>query len=349
MPTYNRLSTMLARPLGEMIHVLTWVYILASPLLFMAYGEHVNWHRFFMRSLLPLSLCVVFYLNYLWLVPRLLQRGRTYSFLCYNLGLVVLVVGFHFFVGMWLTPSLPPPRRPGPPHWFHTLNGILMSVFTILVATALRLSRQWAKSEEARREAELGRTAAELQNLRNQINPHFLLNTLNNIYALTAFDAGRAQFAIQELSRMLRYVLYENREETVSLKKEVGFLQNYIELMRLRLPARVDVRTEFDLPDDGISQICPLLFISLVENAFKHGVSPTAPSFILISLKADRTTVCFSVVNSNHPAKGVGGGSGIGLEQVRRRLELAYPGKYSWEYGPDATGATYRSTLVIRP
>ena len=315
MPTYNRLSTMLARPLGEMIHVLTWVYILASPLLFMAYGEHVNWHRFFMRSLLPLSLCVVFYLNYLWLVPRLLQRGRTYSFLCYNLGLVVLVVGFHFFVGMWLTPSLPPPRRPGPPHWFHTLNGILMSVFTILVATALRLSRQWAKSEEARREAELGRTAAELQNLRNQINPHFLLNTLNNIYALTAFDAGRAQFAIQELSRMLRYVLYENREETVSLKKEVGFLQNYIELMRLRLPARVDVRTEFDLPDDGISQICPLL----------------------------------SVVNSNHPAKGGGGGSGIGLEQVRRRLELAYPGKYSWEYGPDATGATYRSILVIRP
>ncbi len=342
--------TPLARPLGEMVHVLTWIYIIASPLLFMSYGEGINWGRYLLGSLLPVGLCLLFYLNYIWFIPRFYQRGQLYTFLLYNMVAILAIVGLHNGIVEWVAPHPRPRHLHTPPHWFFFLNSILMSACTIAIAVALRLSKQWAKSEAARREAELGRTAAELKNLRNQINPHFLLNTLNNIYALTAFDTEKAQQAIQELSRMLRYVLYENRDETVSLKKEAEFLKTYIELMRIRIPSRVEIKTEFDIPDDGIGQICPLLLISLVENAFKHGISPTKPSFILISLKVDASTICFTVVNSNHPVNANDkSGSGIGLKQVSQRLELAYPGRYTWEHGTDTTGNVYRSNLTIHP
>ena len=225
-----------------------------------------------------------------------------------------------------------------------------MSAFTAGVALALRLSREWAASEAARREAELGRTAPELENLRGQISPHFLLNTLNNIYALTAFDAAKAQHAIEELSRMLRYLLYENRDETVSLEREMSFLRSYVELMRLRLPARVEVKADFRAPgSDCISRVVPLLFIPLVENAFKHGVHPTEPSFIHISLHSDSEAVYFSCCNSNYPAPPREDGGGVGLELVKRRLALAYPERHDWHYGPDASGRIYSCTLTIRP
>ena len=111
------------------------------------------------------------------------------------------------------------------------------------------------------------------KNLRNQLNPHFLLNTLNNIYALIAFDSDKAQQAVQELSKLLRYVLYDNQQTYVPLCKEVDFIRNYIELMRIRLSANVQMITKFDIQPDSQTLIAPLIFISLIENAFKHGIS----------------------------------------------------------------------------
>ncbi len=134
--------------------------------------------------------------------------------------------------------------------------------------------------EAARKEAERNRTEAELKNLRNQLNPHFLLNTLNNIYALIAFDTDKAQQAVQELSKLLRYVLYDNQQTYVPLGKETDFIRNYIELMRIRLSSNVQMTTQIDILPDSQTLIAPLIFISLIENAFKHGISPTERSFI---------------------------------------------------------------------
>lgn len=111
-------------------------------------------------------------------------------------------------------------------------------IFTVGLSVAIRMSLRWSATELERREAVKSRTEAELKNLRNQLNPHFLLNTLNNIYALTAFDTEKAQQAIQELSKLLRYVLYDNQETFVPLTKEVEFIRNYIELMRIRCVVR---------------------------------------------------------------------------------------------------------------
>ncbi len=124
-------------------------------------------------------------------------------------------------------------------------------------------------NEAARKEAERNRAEAELKNLRNQLNPHFLLNTLNNIYALIAFDSDKAQQAVQELSKLLRYVLYDNQQTTFLSVKRSDFIRNYIELMRIRLSANVQMITKFDIQPDSQTLIAPLIFISLIENAFQ--------------------------------------------------------------------------------
>ena len=185
--------------------------------------------------------------------------------------------------------------------------------------------------------------------LQNQLNPHFLLNTLNNIYALIAFDTDKAQQAVQELSRLLRHVLYDNQQTFVSLGKEMDFIRNYIELMRIRLSSNVVVETNIDISPDNRTEIAPLIFISLIENAFKHGISPTEPSFIRIAFSESNGEVRCEITNSYHPkAETDKSGSGIGLEQVSKRLELIYPGRYQWQHEVSKDKKEYSSRLVIR-
>ena len=224
-----------------------------------------------------------------------------------------------------------------------------MLAFVAGLSTAIRVSLRWRLTEERLVQAEREKTEAELKNLKNQLNPHFLLNTLNNIYALIAFDGARAQEAVRELGKMLRYVLYENQSAKVLLEKELDFIENYISLMRIRLSKSVEVNVRLDAGERPI-EISPLIFISLIENAFKHGVSPTEASFISISICgcADGSVVC-EIQNSNFPKNETDkSGSGIGLMQVQQRLELVYPGHYEWNQGISDDGKSYRSVLTIQ-
>ena len=215
-------------------------------------------------------------------------------------------------------------------------------------ATALALARRWVTADQRLKELEAARAQAELRNLRNQINPHFLLNTLNNIYALTAFDTAKAQETIQELSKMLRHILYDYQQPTVPLQDELEFLENYVKLMRIRLPETVGVTFNTDISDSNIV-IAPMIFISLVENAFKHGISPTEPSFIRINISADKHFIHCEIQNSNHPKTDAdNSGHGIGLQQVQRRLELAYPDHYTWLKGTKENNTIYYSTITIQ-
>lgn len=211
------------------------------------------------------------------------------------------------------------------------------------------MSLRWNQDKAAQREALKSLTEAELKNLRNQLNPHFLLNTLNNIYALIAFDTDKAQQAVQELSKLLRYVLYDNQQMFVPLAKEIDFIKNYIELMRIRVSPQVTIETSFDIKPDSQTPIAPLLFISLIENAFKHGISPTEPSFIRIAIGETEDQIHCTIRNSNYPKTRTDkSGSGIGLEQVSKRLELIYPGNYQWERSLSADGSEYISSLKIK-
>lgn len=343
--------------ISSALQFLVWGCIVLSPLLFKSYNETINWHRYFVGSMVPIMACIVFYINYLWLIPHYLLHGDRRTFILINTILIVtLSLTHHVLMISLLAPPIPPlkrPHHPPIPQWLFVARNVFFLCCTTLIAMAVKMSLSWQQTEEARKKAEMERAAAELKNLRNQINPHFLLNTLNNIYALIEFNTQRAQQAVQELSGLLRYVLYDNQQRMVSLRKEVDFLNTYIALMRIRLQQNVSIETHVDIPPQSDPQIAPLIFISLVENAFKHGVSPTQPSFIRLSLCVDAEgNIHFSVANSNFPkSPNDKAGSGIGLQQVKRRLELDYPSRYRWNRTLDNATNTYTSTihLYVRP
>ncbi len=185
--------------------------------------------------------------------------------------------------------------------------------------------------EEKRKSAE-----AELVWLKHQLNPHFLFNTLNNISSLTQIDPDKAQESIGQLSDLLRYALYDSEAEKVSLASEMEFMSNYVDLMALRCNELTTVTKEFQMPQGSI-EVAPLLFISLVENAFKHGVNARYPSYVNVKMYYQDGKVWFSCSNSvfnkgtEAAAKSDHIGSGIGLENMKRRLELLYPGRYTYE------------------
>lgn len=352
----------LERTLEVMAHVLTWSYIFLSPLLFKRNNEPIDWPRFSHDTFFPLATCIAFYVNYFLLIPRFVLRESKWTrFLVTNFIMFAIFQSVLEIQAATILPAPPePPKDFGAPHdikhmfgfpppkFIFILRGFLTYVFVMGISVTLRLSMKWKQSEKALAEAELGRSQAELKNLKNQINPHFLLNTLNNIYALTAFDQAKAQNAIMELSRLLRYMLYENQTDRVSLNKEIEFLESYIELMKLRIYNKVEVQADFDVPENEDIPVAPLIFISLVENAFKHGVSSTERSYIRISLKADRHFLRFVCENSNFPKNQTDKSpGGIGLRQVANRLELSYPGRYRWTSGVTDDGKEFHSEIII--
>lgn len=335
-----------------LVHAAVWLVMLLMPLTFISRTGSINVLPYLMFSVSTLLLMVVFYANYLWLTPcYFLTNKHRYYWLFNIVGVVALGVLMHYWMSYTHSVFSPPHHHPHKLSATDMLVFILRDIFNLsiaaAVATAMRLAMRWQKAETARREAEAARAMAELSNLRAQINPHFLLNTLNNIYALTAFDPTRAQKAIQELSRLLRHVLYDNQQPTVPLSDEVDFLKDYIQLMRLRLPTTVEVDCQFAIANTQLS-VAPMLFISLVENAFKHGISPTEPSFIRISMEADEQHITCDIQNSNHPKTASDhSGHGIGLQQVQHRLDLSYPDCYTWHRGASDDGRTYTSRIEI--
>ncbi|HCM20656.1 MAG TPA: sensor histidine kinase, partial [Porphyromonadaceae bacterium] len=154
--------------------------------------------------------------------------------------------------------------RRGPSPWFFVIRNATSLLLMTGLSVAIRMSERWFKVENERKELERAKSEAELQNLKNQISPHFLLNTLNNIYALIEFDPPKAQTAVMELSKLLRHLLYDNSQSYVPLAQEMSFIHNYIELMRIRLADNVTVTTHMNVNKTSRTMIAPLIFISLI-------------------------------------------------------------------------------------
>lgn len=341
------------RLLEIIIHVFGWILFFGFPIIMtQSSNGSIDWKEFNRFLMVPASLFAIFYLNYFLLIPKVLFREHKKKFLIIN----ILVIGA-ISIGLRITSDIQVPPPPNeelmmkikPPHFIFFMRDIATMIFAAGLSVAIRVSIRWNETEKARREAVKSRTEAELKNLRNQLNPHFLLNTLNNIYALIAFDSDKAQQAVQDLSKLLRCVLYDNQEMFVPLQKEIDFIKNYIELMRIRVSAKVNIVTEFNIKPQSQTPIAPLIFISLIENAFKHGISPSGESFINISISENDNEIICVIKNSNFPkTEKDKSGSGIGLEQVRKRLEIIYQGNYKWECYLSDNGKIYNSSIVIK-
>lgn len=337
--------------------------LLLLPFIYILPNEKLTITLYFTKSLWPLSLILLFYFNALWLVPHFAVKAKN-TLMVTGINILIIVViatGLRIVGGIQHRlriensekkhqPTSAFIKTTKEPPTFVCLMWI-KDVFNMTVAASLAyfivIAKQWRKTENERQEAVVALREAELKALRNQISPHFLLNTLNNIYTLTAFDKNKAQSSIIELSNMLRHILYESDEAFVPLTQEIKFIQSYINLMRLRIAPNVEISEKTEIPDPCYLVVAPMLFISLVENAFKHGISPVEKSFISISLHADSSKIELTVANSNHPKKNDHSGHGVGLANMEQRLKLMYSGKYSWQHGVQEETNTYISKITI--
>ena len=303
------------------------------------------WPTFYM--LLPISL--VYLVNYFVLVPKLLFRKQVVWFIVLNILLVALLNAPNFYP----RGEIPEPirqhlqRRDILAFRIPTIitAGFFQLVFIFLAIGVRSIIRsndiQYQLQEEKRKASE-----AELTWLKHQLNPHFLFNTLNNISSLTQIDPDKAQESIGELSDTLRYALYDTDTDKVPLAGEVAFMNNYIHLMQLRCNELTEVTTDWDLPAGDV-KIAPLLFISPIENAFKHGVNARMKSFVHVVLRPDGRDLEFRCENSLFEKTGEDHiGSGIGMENLKRRLELIYPDAYSYEH--DEKDGAYRVRIVLK-
>ena len=277
----------------------------------------------------------VYLVNFYLFIPLLWVRHRFWLFGVANV-LLLIISNLHLINNDINT--LPDYFRAG--YSLFLIISLLLSVMAIGVALSIRYMMR--RSERRQKEVE-----AELAWLKNQINPHFLFNTLNNISSLAQIDADETQEAIMQLSDLLRYAMYETNKPKVRLDGEVEFMRNYIELMKLRCNEMTKVDAQFTI-HNAQSEVAPLLFISLVENAFKHGMNSNEPASINIRLEQQDDTLVFVCDNTNNPKPTKDrSGSGIGLENTRRRLDLLYPGCYTWEQAI-TTENVYHVKISIR-
>ena len=278
-------------------------------------------------------------------VPRLLLKKKYIHFFLFSI-LAIGVCSFlssSFSLGGSIPPlgaDMPPPRgnmvppgemrgaprRIGPSRFF---VHILLITVSYVLATFIEtfVFAQKKQEETIRNKNEMLQT--ELKLLKSQINPHFLFNALNNIYALSVIDSNKTQESISYLSNMLRYVLYECEEKLVPLKKEIDYINDFIELYSLKSSKSYNITTEYSITDNNLL-VAPMLFIPFVENAFKHShIEKQGDSFISIHINANSEGVQLEIENSqpqNTIQKDEVGG--IGLENVKKRLAILYPEKH---------------------
>lgn len=222
------------------------------------------------------------------------------------------------------------------------LNDWLVAILIVGFNIAIYYLFKSIRDERQIRELEAHTLQAELNYLKAQINPHFFMNTLNNIHALVDINSEKAKDTVIELSKIMRYVLYEADQQGIQLSREIQFIGNYVSLMRIRFSDEIDIRMDFADPVPDV-KIPPMLLVTLIENAFKHGISYRRDSFIHTSLTVEDGFLAFSVENSLSEA--ASGKPGVGMENMQKRLNLLYGDNYTLE--TKQTLEKYRVTLII--
>jgi len=286
----------------------------------------------------------LFYLNFLFLIPQFLDNRKFKTFaiaiivtvIAYGLGKYLIALGFKHYIltgrnGHIVT------------FWSYFLSTVFSSLVFIFLSIVLKFSVDWFINERVQRDLENQRLSAELAFLKSQINPHFLFNSLNSIYSLAYQRSDTTPEAILKLSEIMRYMLYESNDNKVDLARELQYLQNYIDLQKIRFGKKAYV----DYVVNGTvtnQRIVPLLLISFIENAFKHGVAndPNFPIMLTININSNRLDFYMQNKKHQHNRDAVGG---IGLQNVKRRLDLLYEGKYKLKINDEPE--TYSSELTL--
>lgn len=337
--------------IGEnLLYLMVWMVIILVPVLNSKMLEevHVSLENILIAWLKIAPYLLIFIIHNSLIAPRLLLRKHRYVwYLVVNLLTITAVFSLVAIYEKYAPYDTEPYILNGKASftdlaiYWNILLGFFMTGLNMGIKLLYRSLRDEQQMEELKRQ----NLQAEMDYLRYQINPHFFMNTLNNIHALIDIDTEYAKSAVIELSKMMRYVLYESGSETISLKKDIQFIDNYIELMRIRYDSSIDICLDYPATIPNKVAIPPLLLIVFVENAFKHGVSYNHASFIHIRIGYRDDAVTAVISNSRHE-KSRPGTTGIGLENVKKRLALIYQDNYTLSID-DSDPAVYTVKLII--
>ena len=288
----------------------------------------------------------VFYINYLYILPRFLNSRRYLGCAVSILLLIMSSAVVKYAVASFFREIVlirGPNRDYYVTFWEYIIVASVTGAFFVFISTAFKFAGDWFLNEKVRKNLENEKLTAELAFLKSQINPHFLFNSLNNIYSLAYQRSEKTPAAILKLSEIMRYMLQDSNEPTVPLEREIRYLQNYIELQKLRFKDGAFVNFSYSGVDERM-QIIPLILIAFVENCFKHGIVTDEAIPLDIKLQMRASELIFEVNNKkNLQNKDVLGG--IGLSNVKRRLELSYPGRY--ELTIENGGLIYYCKLIL--
>ncbi len=333
-----------------LIHSLYWFYII-NQLLFPAYvgfpGEsEMVGGEYFKDVVISLFLNVFSFYAVYFAFPRFSAVRNIFLIVGIAVLMIIVIIAVRVPLNWYfwkIFGNLPPEKLKF--EWLWVWNELRMVVITGIYAILIRFMINMFEAQKLRDELINQRQAGELALLRSQVNPHFLFNTLNNIYSLVYNKSDDAAEAVMKFSSIMRYVLYEAPEQKVLLDKEIEYLQNYIELQKLRYRQPGIVKFEIKGVTEGIS-IAPMLLIPFIENAFKHGSKDKEPA-VLIHLATDEMKIRFDVVNytGKNQKHAVNQISGIELSNIKRRLELIYPGKHELNMGEE--NGQYKVKLVV--
>jgi len=332
-----------SRKIEFLIYFLVWTFVFSVPYFSERNSGQINWHEVIKNWAHVLGFLVIFLVNVYILVPRLLLKKKYTNYFVLVSALVAIVITVNL-----LAPS-GAPRQPGsimktspdgltPPALNKPMqkppvmafaDNFIICILLVGAGTTIKLMSKWLSEEKLRKDAEKEQLKTNLALLKHQVSPHFFMNTLNNIHTLIEMDTDKAQDAVERLSTLMRYLLYDSAQNTIELKKEIEFIYSFISLMQLRHSDEVEVTVLIpeQIPD---IKIPPMLFISLLENAFKHGVNYPMKSYIYLEIQIHEKTLNCIIKNSKHKTvtNQYDEYSGIGLENIKKSLNLLYEHDY---------------------
>jgi two-component system LytT family sensor kinase len=327
-------------------HIFFWLGLIAL-FMFIGYSDIKMGSRqllvvFLLYPIINISL---FYLNYLVYIPAFLDKKR-YWLYAMVIAITIILFGLgKYGIGTLFRQDVLVQMGVPVGFWRYFRSTVIASLVFIFLSIVLKFTIDWFLNERIQRDLENQRLSAELSFLRSQINPHFLFNSLNSIYSLAYQRSETTPEAILKLSEIMRYMLYECNDNKVALAKELQYLQNYIDLQKIRFGKNsyIDFKVNGKI---GEQQIVPLLLIAFIENAFKHGIANDPSSPIRLLADVDQEHLHFYSQNKKHNNNRDTLG-GIGLNNVRRRLDLLYPGKYTLSIIDNADTYTCELSLAL--
>ncbi len=339
-----------------LLHLFFWMCFLAIPVLLGPNSHsstpeevqrYYQWNLFFVYF--GLTNIPFFYLNTEILIPKVLQTKGLALYIFFLILAFIGMMWFHEELSKWFFSEYQGPRR-GNGNGFRrgtNLRIIFQLLFVIAIGISYRILSDNMKVQESKKEEENERLKSELSFLRSQISPHFMFNVLNSVVSLSRRKPEMVEPVIVKLSELMRYMIYETSDSKVNIDREFVYLESYIELQKLRFGNDISIDFKNDI-SDASWLIEPMLLIPFVENAFKHGVGMIENPMIEINLGDSKNQLFFSVRNkvSKHVAEHKDESSGIGLTNVKRRLELLYPGTHQLKIGE--LDGFYTVELIIK-